>query len=596
MAKAVLKSIEDLKDKDFYICAYQRGYRWDKNQMLELLGDLFEFTRMPREGDREPDYCLQPIIVKQRNDGSYELVDGQQRLTALWLIIQFYSSVIREPFESYYSLTYEKKDNFSKLITDISKKTKEEFDAKNVYDAFSARNRESLDSCMLLESMEALINCHIGTNNMFTIIPAIVSNLNRIKIIWYELEDESPVEIFANVNANKIRLTNAELIKAVLLRNINLSQDKRDFANEWENIEKKLNNDELWYFISGNKGYVTRIDLLFYIWCEVRRNLWGDISTEQQYFAFRIVSEIVTPQNALATWEQIKKISESITDWYNNYKLYHLIGLLTLLPAKDTVSKNIEIIKDLYVKYDSMTKTDFEKYVVEELKKYYIGTKKKHIAASADEDSIRNKFRIMVYDDDGIKEDLLLYNIALLVNAGNEYERFPFSLYKSLKYDKEHINPRTPSNDTETADANRKEWLSSYRVAIEEQNQHPDLIGKIDACLANSLDGFDELAAEIVNVLDVADNDSIGNLVLLDQNTNRGYKNACFNDKRKKIIDIERVKAVSEEDEKYIPVGTKWVFLKGYENADNFKIWSVNDRTDYINDMAKQISILFGGN
>ena len=75
-------SINELKGT-FFIPAYQRGYRWTEEQVRQLLNDLFQFSNHHGEGEF---YCLQPIIVKKRNENEWEVVDGQQRLTLLWLL------------------------------------------------------------------------------------------------------------------------------------------------------------------------------------------------------------------------------------------------------------------------------------------------------------------------------------------------------------------------------------------------------------------------------------------------------------------------------------------------------------------------------
>ena len=104
---------------------------------------------------------------------------------------------------------------------------------------------------------------------------------------------------------------------------------------------------------------------------------------------------------------------------------------------------------------------------------------------------------------------------------------------------------------------------------------------------------FDIVSEEICNIIQVSDNDFIGNLVLLDAATNRSYKNKCFSDKRKVIIDIERNS--KKEEEKYIPIGTKWVFLKGYEKANQLIIWSTADMNEYTADMTTKIYTMLGG-
>lgn len=69
----------------FFIPAYQRGYRWTKIEVRKLLDDLKEGAI----SRRDEYYSLQPIVVKQRDGGNWELIDGQQRLTTLWLIFNF---------------------------------------------------------------------------------------------------------------------------------------------------------------------------------------------------------------------------------------------------------------------------------------------------------------------------------------------------------------------------------------------------------------------------------------------------------------------------------------------------------------------------
>ena len=60
--------------------AYQRGYRWGREEVSQLLDDIWE--------SRDKPYYLQPVVVKKHGD-EWELVDGQQRLTTLFLIFQY---------------------------------------------------------------------------------------------------------------------------------------------------------------------------------------------------------------------------------------------------------------------------------------------------------------------------------------------------------------------------------------------------------------------------------------------------------------------------------------------------------------------------
>ena len=87
---------------DFYVPSYQRGYRWGEQEVRQLLDDLQESCGAT--------YYLQPVVVKGRDDGSWELVDGQQRLTTLYLIFRYLKSTHLPSAAINYSLTYETRE------------------------------------------------------------------------------------------------------------------------------------------------------------------------------------------------------------------------------------------------------------------------------------------------------------------------------------------------------------------------------------------------------------------------------------------------------------------------------------------------------
>lgn len=77
----------------FVIPSYQRGYRWEEKQVVDLLDDICEFAKQ----DKEDSYYLQPLVVKpckwsvadDMQIDAWEVLDGQQRLTTLKLILMF---------------------------------------------------------------------------------------------------------------------------------------------------------------------------------------------------------------------------------------------------------------------------------------------------------------------------------------------------------------------------------------------------------------------------------------------------------------------------------------------------------------------------
>lgn len=79
------KTIGELLENKFFIPSYQRGYRWTERQVEDLLNDVWDFITKTGKKDNEW-YCLQPVVVKKTNN-HYEVLDGQQRLTTIFLIL-----------------------------------------------------------------------------------------------------------------------------------------------------------------------------------------------------------------------------------------------------------------------------------------------------------------------------------------------------------------------------------------------------------------------------------------------------------------------------------------------------------------------------
>ena len=86
----------------FKIPDYQRGYRWGVNEIKDLLSDINEIKDPERPIDvlvgkeHIEKYCLQPVVFDtvEENNNYMIVVDGQQRLTSLFLIVSFLSKVL----------------------------------------------------------------------------------------------------------------------------------------------------------------------------------------------------------------------------------------------------------------------------------------------------------------------------------------------------------------------------------------------------------------------------------------------------------------------------------------------------------------------
>lgn len=112
-----------MSEMNFYIPDYQRGYRWSAPEAMQMLNDFKEFCK--RKKDEGEFYCLQPIVVKKKSwtkaennqtatvDG-YEVIDGQQRLTTLYILLKCVEQVREILYDMFdmYSIKYETRLEF----------------------------------------------------------------------------------------------------------------------------------------------------------------------------------------------------------------------------------------------------------------------------------------------------------------------------------------------------------------------------------------------------------------------------------------------------------------------------------------------------
>ena len=112
------KSIRDLMNLEspFFIPIYQRGYRWTDIQVTELLEDLKEF--MLQKQSRDEVYWLQPVIIKNAHD-KWELIDGQQRLTTIYLILKVFTTYMSRQNEPY-KLEYQSRKDSADFLHNIT--------------------------------------------------------------------------------------------------------------------------------------------------------------------------------------------------------------------------------------------------------------------------------------------------------------------------------------------------------------------------------------------------------------------------------------------------------------------------------------------
>lgn len=548
------KLVGDIKG-DFYIPSYQRGYRWGETEVVRLLDDIYS-----TEGKRN--YCLQPVVVRKSGD-RYELIDGQQRLTTIYLIYRFMHEesfgFIDEPRFNLSYETREKSGDFLKLMDE-------------------SRKEENIDFWFLCTAYESIRKWFSEKDRKSTL-----TNVNKyfdeiVKIIWYEVgESEDAIGLFTRLNIGKIPLTNAELVKAMFLSkdtDENIDKEKQEeISLQWDNMEKELHNNSLWYFLTNKTSavYQTRIDLVL----DLISGKPAD--NREKYYTFFRFDEMRQTKKIDSIWRSIQQTFLVLKDWHGNHELYHKIGYL-IASGTLTLQKIFDISRD-------KTKDDFRNSL---------------------DDFIRNSIRIKgnysdlsyekTQDRRKITTLLLLFNVESVRRNGEHSQWFPFDKYKfgrdgNVTWSLEHIHAQQ-SEGLRTQEMWKK-WLELHIPSVKSVSDTPDeLIGLMKSAIAKEKlerQEFDAIQQKVVELLSVKGNTeylhSIANMALLSTADNAALNNSTFDVKRNEIINMDKAG-------QYIPFCTRMVFLKYYTPSEDNQLhfWGHTDRVVYVDAMNKVLA------
>ena len=598
----VLRTVGEMckKQLNFYIANYQRGYRWGKDEVEALLNDIYEVYK---KDDSEQKYCLQPLVVKKRDkavytkklgesdadegeaheikeigQACYELLDGQQRLTTLWLIL---SELVRN-----HGSEKESENKIYQIYYELSRK---------VDNDFIGQASEIIGNWIKKDNPEGE---NLDRNKYRGVI------LNNLTFLWYEVTngigqvDKSAEQnigsadsekLFRKINKGKIELTNAELFKAMLLNdeNAHTAEERRELERisfEWDKIEQSLRNDEFWFFISDDTSEDrTRIDYILEVYARSLEDAKKyDIGKDR--YSFLVVQEKLKKETnefggIKKVWQDIVHVHDKLYSWYQDNELYHNIGFLVASEGKRRAIAS-ETMVELYqeAKYEGIYRTKemvkgeiYDRLVIKKwnykegqgpgkkkVKKYDINLSEKYDVENLNYESDDKKYLVAF---------LLYSNIYPLLQQGKT--RFPFKSYYEGSWDIEHINPQT----SKTGIIDDLINCGSESIALIWQ-----YLEKVNPEAVKGATEKDEDSLKKIWTDDYlkGGDDNIGNLVLLNSKINREYHNALFNQKRAKII-------AHDKEGDFIPLTTKNVFLKYYtKNTSDFIQWDEDDKKGYM--------------
>ena len=532
---------------EFYVPSYQRGYRWDQSQVIALLDDVYN--------NKEKPYCLQPIVVRKDVQGRYELIDGQQRLTTLFIIYKFMIDRWPDYIENInYSLTYETREGNMDFFNHIEN---EELANANIDFFFMHRAYMTVKDWFARERNIKPLHVAGDITKYFD---------NNVKVIWYELQSgtrEDATKLFTRLNIGRIPLTNAELVKALFLcESEEITRDKQmEISLQWDTIERELHDSDFWYFLTKKKeeSYATRIELLFDF-------IAGKKDDErEQFYTFYWFNERKADTSIKQLWNEILSYYYRLKEWYKNDKLYHKIGYL-VASGTSTIDKMMTESKDL-------KKSQMDNLLDEWIRKS-VDCKKPYAELN------------YINDYGQITNILLLFNVISLMKNGSG-ARFPFKEFNNEEWSLEHIHAQH-SLKLNTQEK-WKEWLLIHLDSVKGMDNTAELVQEMQNALSNERltdVEFNNLSDRIMTMFseqgDTEYVHSLSNMALLQCSKNSALSNALFDAKCRKIREMDA-------QGQFIPYCTRMVFMKYYssEKQDSISLhfWGKKDREAYIEKM-----------
>lgn len=548
--KAVLepKLVNKIKGK-FFIPAYQRGYRWEKEHVQMLLKDIWE--------NKDQNYSLQPVVVKKLEDDTYELIDGQQRTTTLYLILKYMKQAL-PLLEINFSLTYQTREKSATFLDSLDENLKNDnIDFYHIYNAYKAIEEWFKD-----EKSGSLTAKASKLSILFE---------ENVKVIWYEVDGKvNATDLFTRLNIGKIPLTNAELVKALFLSKDNgITHEKQlEISTTWDTIEKDLQNNKLWFFLTNQspKHFATRIELVFNLMAKKK------IDEKETFYTFYyFIDQIKNQDSSLKVWQDILSYFLILKEWFEKRNIYHKVGYLVAIGKP---------LQDIIQEAQGKTKREFEngldQAIIEELNL----SKTDVLELSYENNKDKSK----------IEQLLLLHNVETVRFLQDTSQFYSFDNHKKNKWSLEHIHAQQSVGLNKKED--QQEWLRLHKESLQSlasKNNNAQVVNGLIAKIEANIDNitkvvFDEIFHEVFDLLSENEDrsyiDDISNMALLSINDNAALNNSTFDVKRNKIIEMDKKGA-------YIPICTKRIFFKYYTDSKDHQLqfWGAKDRQAYIDSM-----------
>ncbi len=498
--------------KNWYIVpSYQRHYVWEEDNINALLEDIKD--NYLERNDEE--YFLGSYIIQSKNDNN-DLLDGQQRITTLFLLFAFLrdyertENQYRSEFQDYIyqgakpmsgikervRLTYEIRGNVKSFINEFIIPTNSIIDK---WEAIKEKANDSKENISIQHMCRALLcfKKFFDENDTIDIVQY-VTFINTNMVMIYISADtlEDAFRMFSIMNDRGVKLSNADILKSSNLEVISDKKDMESYAREWEELQADLGND-FDRFLSYVRTLYVKTKAKLGLLEEYNKNIFktGKLKMGKDFF------------------ESIKSyynIYNSIIQLDNNNN-YEYCNLINVLNSGNLPTDWVPVIMSYYKKYKEQDLTAFAK-------KLACKAIADMVCGESPTKRIENLNKIMPAIEDSSNPAELLSNTHLFA------------------FDKELF-----LNNIQT-DVYRKSYAKTLLLMLEYMYQDNSILHtysfvSIEHILPQNPSANSQWCADYTDEERINNVDKIGNLCIIGRRKNTSLGNLDYQNKRKRYFE-----------------------------------------------------------
>ncbi|WPC18325.1 DUF262 domain-containing HNH endonuclease family protein [Pediococcus inopinatus] len=339
--KSVAELLSNGAKSKFIIPDYQRPYAWSKDEVEQLWEDITEYI----DQESESTYFLGTVVYFLNDEGDEEIIDGQQRITTLFLLVRAMYTKLESMQQD--QTVDNLKHKIEPLIWETNRLSGQPDKKKILIYSNVINDQGNREFAYILETgkikagakslydqnyktFQKLIDLY-AEENPLRFEQLIVQLLDEIIVLPIEADSQdTALTIFNTLNDRGLALSDADIFKAKIYHHLKNTQEKNQFIESWQKLEQRCQESKI------------SIQELFYYYMFYLRGKQGDkkVTTPglRKYFAVNKFEKLFKKplmkdlNDSLDLWSVINTRAKIDKDWGDNFEILKVLDVLSSFP------------------------------------------------------------------------------------------------------------------------------------------------------------------------------------------------------------------------------------------------------------------------